>query len=112
MLKKLLSNIKHDLLDEDISLIENLISGYDEDSKFTVKPEEQFLFEVCLNIYRIIIKQVKNKYLYFHLLLKIVNNKYSDMDVDKWDYIIRDSKYANIPTGFDHNRLLAGKNIF
>uniref|UniRef100_A0A6M2DT23 HD/PDEase domain-containing protein n=1 Tax=Xenopsylla cheopis TaxID=163159 RepID=A0A6M2DT23_XENCH len=86
MLKKLLSNIKHDLLDEDISLIENLISGYDEDSKFTVKPEEQFLFE-------------------------IVNNKYSDMDVDKWDYIIRDSKYANIPTGFDHNRLLAGVSV-
>ncbi|XP_026468086.1 deoxynucleoside triphosphate triphosphohydrolase SAMHD1 isoform X2 [Ctenocephalides felis] len=86
MFKKLLENINHDLSSEDISMIENLIKGFDEESDFTVAPELQYLYE-------------------------IVNNKYCDMDVDKWDYLIRDSKYTNIPTGFDHMRLLSGVKV-
>lgn len=39
------------------------------------------------------------------MVLQIVNNKYCFIDVDKWDYILRDSYYLNhvisIPKGFE-----------
>ena len=39
-------------------------------------------------------------------LFEIICNERTGMDVDKWDYIIRDSKNCNINTCFNYQRLL------
>ncbi|KAK6619802.1 hypothetical protein RUM44_006201 [Polyplax serrata] len=39
-------------------------------------------------------------------LYQIVSNKNNDIDVDKWDYLARDSIMLNLPVGFDYRRLL------
>ncbi|CAH0385146.1 unnamed protein product [Bemisia tabaci] len=39
-------------------------------------------------------------------LYQIVNNKLNDIDVDKWDYFLRDGKQLNISISFDYRRLL------
>ncbi|EEB14315.1 SAM domain and HD domain-containing protein, putative [Pediculus humanus corporis] len=39
-------------------------------------------------------------------LFQIISNKNNDIDVDKWDYLARDSVMLNVPVGFDYRRLL------
>lgn len=39
-------------------------------------------------------------------LYDIVANKKNGMDVDKWDYIVRDCYFMGITTAFDHKRLI------
>ena len=39
-------------------------------------------------------------------IFEIVCNEYSGMDVDKWDYLIRDSKTTNIYISFNYKNLL------
>ncbi|KAI0982752.1 hypothetical protein GJ496_006987 [Pomphorhynchus laevis] len=41
-----------------------------------------------------------------HFLSEIVCNKYSGMDVDKWDYFARDCYYLNLGTLFDYHRFI------
>lgn len=38
---------------------------------------------------------------------QIISNATNGVDVDKWDYFLRDSKHLNLSVSFDHNRLLA-----
>lgn len=46
-------------------------------------------------------RPVEKSYLY-----EIVANKRNGIDVDKWDYLARDSYYLGIPTSFDHKRIM------
>jgi len=39
-------------------------------------------------------------------LYEIVANKRSGIDVDKWDYFLRDSRQLGVPASFDHGRLM------
>jgi HD superfamily phosphohydrolase len=39
-------------------------------------------------------------------LYEIVANKRSGIDVDKWDYVQRDSRQLGVPQAFEHSRLL------
>jgi HD superfamily phosphohydrolase len=40
-------------------------------------------------------------------LYEIVSNKRNSIDVDKFDYIARDSKHVGMQSGFDHERLIS-----
>jgi HD superfamily phosphohydrolase len=40
-------------------------------------------------------------------LYEIVSNKRNSIDVDKFDYIARDSKHVGLRSGFDHERLIS-----
>jgi HD superfamily phosphohydrolase len=45
-------------------------------------------------------------------LFDVVNNKRNSIDVDKWDYIARDTHAMNIKYGaFDFNILLKGARV-
>ncbi|XP_050959764.1 uncharacterized protein LOC127161159 [Labeo rohita] len=44
-------------------------------------------------------------------LYEIVANKVNGIDVDKWDYLVRDCYYLGIPCGFDHQRLLKSARV-
>ncbi|XP_052834327.1 deoxynucleoside triphosphate triphosphohydrolase SAMHD1-like, partial [Octopus bimaculoides] len=37
---------------------------------------------------------------------QIVSNNFYNIDVDKWDYLARDSHFLGIGTSFDHERML------
>lgn len=39
-------------------------------------------------------------------LYEIVNNKVTGIDVDKWDYLLRDSIMCNLPVTFRYGRYL------
>lgn len=45
--------------------------------------------------------------MFLFVLLQIVANKDNDIDVDKWDYFLRDGLQLNIKVTFDYQRLLA-----
>eukprot|EP01067_Filipodium_phascolosomae_P009621 Filipodium_phascolosomae@DN8707_c0_g1_i1.p1 len=38
--------------------------------------------------------------------MDIIANETCGVDVDKWDYLVRDAYCVGVPTGFDVNRLL------
>lgn len=50
--------------------------------------------------------QTINKFMY-----QIVCNKQNGIDVDKFDYLKRDSYYTNKPTSFDHIRLMINAKV-
>ncbi|GJD08109.1 Deoxynucleoside triphosphate triphosphohydrolase SAMHD1 [Galdieria sulphuraria] len=39
-------------------------------------------------------------------LYQIVSNKYNSVDVDKFDYLVRDTRATGLKFGFDHSRLM------
>jgi len=39
-------------------------------------------------------------------LFQIISNKENGIDVDRWDYILRDSRQLNLGFSFDYSRLL------
>ncbi len=39
-------------------------------------------------------------------LMQIVANKRNGVDVDKWDYLARDSHYLGLRNSFDHRRFM------
>lgn len=41
-----------------------------------------------------------------HFLYQIVSNPFNSIDVDKFDYMMRDTYYCGIPTPFDYRRLV------
>uniref|UniRef100_A0A2S2PUY9 SAM domain and HD domain-containing protein 1 n=1 Tax=Sipha flava TaxID=143950 RepID=A0A2S2PUY9_9HEMI len=41
-----------------------------------------------------------------HFLYQIVSNKNNGIDVDKWDYFLRDGKCLNLSISFDYKRLM------
>ena len=41
-----------------------------------------------------------------HFLYEIVANKISSIDVDKWDYLLRDNAAMNIGLTFDYKRFM------
>ncbi|KAK2909489.1 hypothetical protein Q8A67_005326 [Cirrhinus molitorella] len=76
-------------LPEDIKFIEELILKGQKDGKWSMKgrtEDKSFLYE-------------------------IVANKVNGIDVDKWDYLVRDCYYLGIPCGFDHQRLLKSARV-
>jgi HD superfamily phosphohydrolase len=44
-------------------------------------------------------------------IYQIVSNSFNSLDVDKYDYLTRDSKVLNIKTSFDFNRLIESAKI-
>jgi len=42
----------------------------------------------------------------FPTLFQIISNKENGIDVDRWDYILRDSRQLNLSFSFDYSRLL------
>ncbi|KAL0267630.1 UNVERIFIED_CONTAM: hypothetical protein PYX00_009844 [Menopon gallinae] len=44
-------------------------------------------------------------------LYQVVSNKQNSVDVDKWDYLLRDSKMTSIPIHFDYTKLLGACRI-
>lgn len=40
------------------------------------------------------------------VLFKIISNKDNGIDVDKWDYFLRDGKSLNLSISFDYKRLI------
>lgn len=44
-------------------------------------------------------------------LFEVVSNASTGVDVDKWDYLTRDSKYLAIPTSFVFQELLTGARV-
>ncbi|KAK2909491.1 hypothetical protein Q8A67_005328 [Cirrhinus molitorella] len=76
-------------LPEDIKFIEELILKGQKDGEWSMKgrtEDKSFLYE-------------------------IVANKVNGIDVDKWDYLVRDCYYLGIPCGFDHQRLLKSARV-
>ncbi|XP_026137198.1 uncharacterized protein LOC113114400 isoform X2 [Carassius auratus] len=76
-------------LDEDITFIEELILKGQKDGEWSMKgrtEDKSFLYE-------------------------IVANKVNGVDVDKWDYLVRDCYYLGIPCGFDSQRLLKSARV-
>lgn len=43
--------------------------------------------------------------------MQIVANKRNNIDVDRWDYLNRDSKCSGVAVDFDHGRLLAQARV-
>uniref|UniRef100_A0A9J8C3L8 Uncharacterized protein n=1 Tax=Cyprinus carpio carpio TaxID=630221 RepID=A0A9J8C3L8_CYPCA len=76
-------------LDEDIKFIEELILKGQKDGEWLMKgrtEDKSFLYET-------------------------VANKVNGVDVDKWDYLVRDCYYLGIPCGFDSQRLLKSARV-
>uniref|UniRef100_A0A9J7Y9E0 HD domain-containing protein n=1 Tax=Cyprinus carpio carpio TaxID=630221 RepID=A0A9J7Y9E0_CYPCA len=76
-------------LNEDIKFIEELILKGQKDGEWLMKgrtEDKSFLYE-------------------------IVANKVNGVDVDKWDYLVRDCYYLGIPCGFDSQRLLKSARV-
>uniref|UniRef100_A0A672L455 Deoxynucleoside triphosphate triphosphohydrolase SAMHD1-like n=1 Tax=Sinocyclocheilus grahami TaxID=75366 RepID=A0A672L455_SINGR len=76
-------------LPEDIQCIEELILKGQRDGQWSMKgrtEDKSFLYE-------------------------IVANKVNGIDVDKWDYLVRDCYYLGIPCGFDSQRLLKSARV-
>lgn len=44
-------------------------------------------------------------------LYEVVNNKTNGVDVDKWDYIVRDCHHLGIGTDFDYNRMIESSRV-
>ena len=83
--------------DQDILFIKEAIAGpIDEETGLPMR-------DVCLDdkawLYRGRGPEVS-------FLYEIVANKISGIDVDKWDYLIRDGSYFNIRNTFDYDRLI------
>lgn len=47
-----------------------------------------------------------------HFLYQIVSNDETKVDVDKFDYILRDCRQLNITTGFEHERVFQNSRVF
>ncbi|KAL0230473.1 hypothetical protein PCE1_004032 [Barthelona sp. PCE] len=54
-------------------------------------------------------RDIQNTPRYF--LYEIVSNSFNDIDVDKFDYIQRDSYYTGVKTSFSHSRIFANSRI-
>ncbi|XP_022252100.1 deoxynucleoside triphosphate triphosphohydrolase SAMHD1-like isoform X3 [Limulus polyphemus] len=46
-----------------------------------------------------------------HFLYQIINNEDSGLDVDKWDYFMRDCHYVGLKCNFDYNRLIFNARV-
>ena len=81
---------KHGLTEQDIVFIKELIYGpfqQGKDEGYQGRgPEKRFLYE-------------------------IVANKISSVDVDKWDYMLRDSLALNIKVTFDYKRFIKNSDL-
>ena len=81
---------KHGLTEQDIVFIKELIYGpfqQGKDDGYQGRgPEKRFLYE-------------------------IVANKISSVDVDKWDYMLRDSLALNIKVTFDYKRFIKNSDL-
>ncbi|XP_059407405.1 deoxynucleoside triphosphate triphosphohydrolase SAMHD1-like [Carassius carassius] len=84
-------------LDEDIKFIEELILKGQKDGKF--------------KIFSILQWSMKGRTEDKSFLYEIVANKVNGVDVDKWDYLVRDCYYLGIPCGFDSQRLLKSARV-
>lgn len=86
-----------------IEIICALITGNLEILKMHLKPEQMYLTEVRKTM--VISFENVPFYWKFNLFSQIVNNKFCFIDIDKWDYIVRDAYYLNhvisISKGFE-----------
>ncbi|XP_061082920.1 deoxynucleoside triphosphate triphosphohydrolase SAMHD1-like, partial [Conger conger] len=76
----------------DLVFIEELIAGPRVDSSNEVEPSSEWQYQG---------RQKEKSFLY-----EIVANKNSGIDVDKFDYLARDSYYLGMKNSFDHRRYL------
>uniref|UniRef100_A0A673G234 HD domain-containing protein n=1 Tax=Sinocyclocheilus rhinocerous TaxID=307959 RepID=A0A673G234_9TELE len=72
-------------------------------------PEDIQLFKV--NIFSFLQWSMKGRTEDKSFLYEIVANKVNGIDVDKWDYLVRDCYYLGIPCGFDSQRLLKSARV-
>eukprot|EP00057_Strongylocentrotus_purpuratus_P009581 XP_011664055.1 PREDICTED: deoxynucleoside triphosphate triphosphohydrolase SAMHD1-like [Strongylocentrotus purpuratus] len=116
----------HHIYDKDIEFICQLISGHEEQSvimlKYLIKNnsleeklEGHHIYDKDIEFICQLISGVKkdqkmlreNKlYLY-----QIVNNSVNGVDVDKWDYLARDTLYLGMKSAFDFNRILPSVKV-
>lgn len=90
---------KWGLTDEHVTLIKNLVLVPKKMNPDIAKNYYLYQVGVFLNYY----KTIK---FFPPAVLKIVSNNDYDVDVDKWDYILRDQKQLNISNSFNPQRLL------
>jgi HD superfamily phosphohydrolase len=76
-------------------LLELIIKGDDLLSKLIKDPEIQFIKNL-----------INPKKEHVGFLYQIVSNNLNGLDVDKYDYIVRDAYMLHQKTGFDHSRLV------
>lgn len=51
-------------------------------------------------------QSIKHYNQFVNVILQIVANERNGIDVDKWDYICRDSLHLGLKTSFDHHRFI------
>ena len=81
---------KYDITEADIDFIGQLINGSIEKSP-----------SVLSRAWEGTVHEKSKGYMF-----EILSNERNGIDVDKFDYLVRDSKYANISNGFDAQRLM------
>ncbi|XP_034242466.1 deoxynucleoside triphosphate triphosphohydrolase SAMHD1 isoform X2 [Thrips palmi] len=61
----------------------------------------QFIKDVIIGVTQDKIKEPKRAFLY-----QVVANKFNDIDVDKYDYFLRDAQHLKMNVSFDYQRLI------
>ncbi|XP_051560078.1 uncharacterized protein LOC127444633 [Myxocyprinus asiaticus] len=105
---KALPGFKWEHEDASIQMFEHMVdqNGLKEVMEnFDLNPDEDIPFITKL------IQGDKTLYQNKSFLFEIVANKQNGIDVDKWDYFVRDCYYLGIPNSFDHQRLLKSARV-
>ena len=97
--------MKEGIADQDILFIKELIAGYiDVNSGLPArlsKNESNDWVETSETDWSYHGRPAEKAFLY-----EIVANKISGIDVDKWDYFLRDKEYLKVNTVFDYQRFI------